>query len=102
MATKEVFVKTMILPILDYGDIVWGDHQIVMQKIQVIQNAAAKVILDRPRRSSATKALADLNWKTMSARRRIHRLIFTYKVFNGLLDWNFNFITLCVRASGPH
>jgi hypothetical protein len=23
-------------------------------------------------------------------------------VFNGLLDWNFNFITLCVRASGPH
>ena len=25
MATRELFVKTMILPILDYGEIVWGD-----------------------------------------------------------------------------
>ena len=93
MATRELFVETMILPILDYGDIVLGDkhNQILMQKIQVIQNTAAKVILDRPKRSSATEALVDLNWKMMSARRRMHRLIFTYKGMNGLLDWDFNF-----------
>ena len=47
MATRELCVKTMILPILDYGNIVCGDkhNQILMQKIQVIQNSAAKVIL---------------------------------------------------------
>ena len=95
MATRKLFVKTMILPILDYGDVVWGDkhNQTLMQKIQVTQNTAAKVILDRPKQSSAAEALADLNWKTMSARRRIHRLIFTYKGVNGLLDWDFNFLS---------
>ena len=52
MATRKLFVETMILPILDYRDIVWGDkhNQILMQKIQGIQNTAAKVILDRPKR----------------------------------------------------
>ena len=80
MATRKLFVKTMILPILYYGDVVWGDkhNQTLMQKIQVTQNTAAKVILDRPKQLSTAEALADLNWKTMSARRRIHRLIFTY------------------------
>ena len=95
MATRELFVKTMILPIIDYGDVVWGDkhNQTLMQKIQGTQNTAAKVVLDRPKQSSATEALADLNWKTMSERRRIHRLIFTYKGMNGLLDWDFNFLS---------
>jgi hypothetical protein len=49
MATRELFVKTRVLTILYYGDVVWGDkhNQILMQKIQVIQNTAAKVILDK-------------------------------------------------------
>ena len=81
MATRELFVKTMLLPILDYGDVVLGDkhNQTLMQKIQVTHNTAAKVVLDRPKQSSANEALTDLNWKTMTERRRIHRLIFTCK-----------------------
>ena len=62
-----------------------------MQKVQVAQNAAAKEYLDKPKYSSASEALKDSNWKTMSDRRRIHRLIFIYKALNNLLDWNFKF-----------
>ena len=93
LSTRELFVKTMVLPILEYGDIIWGDkhNQSLMQNVQVAQNAAAKEILDKPKYSSASEVLKDLNWKTMSDRRRIHRLIFIYKALNNLLDWNFNF-----------
>ena len=91
--TRELFVKTMILPILDYADVVWGDKSNVtlMGNIQLLQNKAAKLILDRPKHSSATEALTQLGWDTMAIRRRFHRLFLVHKGLNGLIDWNFNF-----------
>ena len=83
----------MILPILDYADVVWGDKSNVtlMGNIQLLQNKAAKLILDRPKHSSATEALTQLGWDTMAIRRRFHRLFLVHKGLNGLIDWNFNF-----------
>ena len=83
----------MVLPILDYADIVWGDksNDTLMKTIQLLQSSAAKLILDKPKHSSATEALVELGWNTMISRRRFHRLIVMYKCFNGHLDWNFNF-----------
>ncbi len=34
MVTRELFVKTMILPVLDYGDIVWGDKHTKIKHTQ--------------------------------------------------------------------
>ena len=63
----------MIQPILDYGDIVWGDHfnQTQMYRLQVLQNKAAKIILNKPVYSFSTSALASLGWKTLKVRRTI-------------------------------
>ena len=55
----------------------------------MLQNRAAKIVLDRPAYSSSTQALLDLKWKDLRFRRRIHRLIFVFKCLNGLLDHNF-------------
>ena len=42
--------SALTLPILDYADIVWGDKNNValMKMLQIVQNKAAKVILDLP------------------------------------------------------
>ena len=42
--------NVLILPILDYADIVWGDKDNVtlMKMLQIVQNKAAKTILGLP------------------------------------------------------
>ena len=83
----------MVLPILDYADVTWGDKSNTtrMNKIQLLQNKAAKLILNMPKHSSATEALDRLGWDTLEKRRRSHRLFLIFKCLNGLIDWNFNF-----------
>ena len=61
-----------------------------MKKVQVLQNLAAKFVLDMPRHSSATEALHQLGWDNLTERRRLHRLILFFKALNGLIDWDFN------------
>ena len=48
--------NALILPILDYADIVWGDkdNTTLMNKLQIVQNNAAKTILDLPMYASPT------------------------------------------------
>jgi len=62
-----------------------------MSKIQLLQNKAAKLILNMPKHSSATEALDLLGWDTLEKRRISHRLFLVFKSLNGLIDWNFNF-----------
>ena len=48
----------------------------------MLQNRAAKIVLDRPVYSSSTQALLDLKhvkWKELRVIRRIHRLIYVFK-----------------------
>ena len=86
----------MILPLLDYSDIVWGDkhNKTLMGKVQLLQNKAAKLILNKAKHSSATEAINELDWLVLSERRRQHRLSFVFKCMHGLIDWNFNFTHL--------
>ena len=49
----------MILPLLDYSDIVWGD-----------KHYKTKLILDKAKHSSATEVIKELDWLVLSVRRR--------------------------------
>ena len=55
---------------IDYGDIIWGDkiNSTLMEHLQILQNKAAKIMLDQPPRSSATEALNRLNMKRLFER----------------------------------
>ena len=90
--SREIMYNTMIQPILDYGDFVWGDrfNQTQMDRLQVLQNKAAKIILNRPVYSSSTSALASLGWKTLKVRRQFHRSLFFFKCSQNMSDFNFN------------
>ena len=88
-------VKSIVLPFLDYCDIVWGDrnNKLLMASLQMLQNRAAKIVLNRPIYSSPTQALLDLKWKELRVRQHIHRLIYLFKRLNGPLNHNYNFTT---------
>ena len=56
--------KILVLPIFDYADLVWGDkdNASLMKELQILQNKAAKLILDRSLHFSSTDALTVLRW----------------------------------------
>ena len=59
-----------------------------MNQLQILQNKAAKLILDVPMYSSATYALDKLTWKTLGERRRYHRVVMAFKYLNGYIDYH--------------
>ena len=80
---------------IDYADIIWGDknNSVLMNSLQILENKAAKLILDAPPRSSATDAPKLLNWTPLGIRRHEHRCIFIFKCINGLIDFDFKLTT---------
>ena len=84
--------NTLVLPLLDYSDIVWGDknNSTLMNHLQVLQHNAVRLILDLPRHSSATQALEVLEWKPLYLRRKYHRCISAFKCLSHLVDFDFN------------
>ena len=81
-----LYYKSLVLPILDYVDMVWGDKEnaVLMNNLQVLQNKAAKLVLDKPLYSSATDALNQLGWLNLKQRRHFHRCLYVYKCVNGI------------------
>ena len=47
---RLLYYNSLVLPIFDYADLVWGDkdNAVLMDNLQVLQNKAAKLVLDRP------------------------------------------------------
>ena len=89
--TRCVLYTSLILPLFDYGDTIWGDknNSILMNSLQVLENKAAKIILNQHPRYSSTKALEELKWATLTTRRHNHRCTFIYKCMNGLIGFDF-------------
>ena len=61
-----------------------------MGELQLLQNKAAKTILNLPSFSSSREALDALGWPTLVKRRLFHRYVFVFKFVNGLIDFNFD------------
>ena len=59
-------------------------------QLQVLQNKAAKVLLNLPPRSSSTEALDCLDLKTLLKRRHFHRCVMMNKYLSGGIDFNFD------------
>ena len=47
-----------------------------MNDLQVQQNKAEKLILDKPKYSSSIEVLEELEWKHLGHRRHLHRCVF--------------------------
>ena len=73
--------QVMVIPILEYASIVWG-HKVLMDSIQILQNKAVNLVLDRTTHSSSTQALLDLNWMNLSTRRLMQRCFYMHNFIN--------------------
>ena len=64
----------------------WGDkdNAVLMNNLQVLQNKAAKLVLDKPLYSSATDALNQLGWLNLKQRKHFHRCLYVCKCVNGI------------------
>ena len=90
----KYFYNTLILPLFDYGDVIWRDknNETIMLELQILQNKAAEVLLGHLPQSSSTEALRSLDLKSLFIRRFFHRCIAIHKCLIGETDFNFNFI----------
>ena len=68
-----LFLKSYILPVLDYCDVVWDScTKKDAQCLETLLNYACCVVLRRQRHESATAARSDLGLTTLAIRRKIH------------------------------
>ena len=94
LQSRLTLYNSLVLPLFDYGDIVWGDknNSTLMENLHILQNNAAKIILDRYPQSCASKALDSLGWKPLHLKRRFHPCTTILKCLNGFIDFTCHFV----------
>ena len=83
--TRIAYFNGLVLPHLDYADIIWGDQpglKAEMDQLQAFQNRFAKKIELKKKLSSA-EALKLLNWMPLSSRRFAHRVKLVQNAIKG-------------------
>ena len=72
--SRIAYYNGLVLPHLDYGDILWGDQpglKSEMEQLQAFQNKFARKVLGK--KVSSKEALKELSWVPLEDQRRIHR-----------------------------
>ena len=82
-ATRSL-VNALVMPKLDYcNSLLAGLPQYLIRKLQRSQNAAARLIKRRSKRSRITPVLKELHWLPVLYRIKFKILLVTYKALNG-------------------
>src|SRR4029434_2458243 len=56
---------------------------LVVKPLQMIQNAAARLVFNQPKRAHVTPLLIELHWLPVAARIKLKSLILAYRVIAG-------------------
>jgi hypothetical protein len=82
---QTMLYKTIVAPHFDYCNVVWGRYNnFLNNKLQVLQNRAAKIITGTNRYGSSTQALNDLNWKNLEDKLSFNEAVIMFKIVNNL------------------
>ena len=78
--TALTIYKTMILPILEYGDVAYDNSDLqLLDKLQVLQNRALRICLNRQEHVPVVRMHQDCKIAKFKARRITHLRMFMYK-----------------------
>ena len=81
--------NTLITPIFNYADIIWGGcNKNHGKRLQVTQNFAARSILGKSKYDSGKAALRELKLLNLEQRRVIHESVFAHKALSEKLPIN--------------
>ena len=82
--------KSMVRPMLEYGNIIWGPHYLMDQrKVETIQRRATKLVISLHDNDYATR-LTELRLPSLNYCRQRGDMILLYQIFNSLVDNNAN------------
>ena len=81
----KILVQALVTSRLDYGNaLLQGLPQVLIERLQRIQNCAARLITRSRKSEHITPVLRELHWLPVKYRLRFKVNTFTYKVLNGL------------------
>jgi hypothetical protein len=81
----EILYKSMIRPILEYGDIIFdGCSDTSAKRLENVQRQAGLACTGAYRHTKHTKLLEELGWPPLSVRRKHHRLNVMFKIQRGM------------------
>ena len=83
-STEVQIYNSLIQPHFDYCAPVWDGLSYLCEKLQKLQNRAARVILQANCEVNSSLLLETLKWDQLSLRRRKHKAIMMFKSLNGL------------------
>lgn len=84
-ADLEKAIHAFISSRLDYCNaLYYGLNKSLLHKLQLVQNAAARLLSNTPRRAHITPVLHSLHWLPVEFRIEFKVLMFVFKAINGL------------------
>ena len=76
--------NSIVSPLFNYADIIWNGCNVrERNRLQTVQNFAAKSMTGRRKYQSATGSLAEYNLLRLHQRREIHEVVFAHKALKG-------------------
>ena len=85
LKTTETLVHAFVNSKLDYcNSLAYGLPKYLLQKLQYVQNAAARLITGTRKHDHITPILMDLHWLPVNERIQFKILLLTFKSLNGL------------------
>ena len=96
--------KTFVRPHLDYGDILYDkpNNENFQNKLEKVQYRACLAITGAIQGTSRTKLFDELGLHSLIKRRWCNKLIFFYKIVNGLLpDYVYSYLDFPLRKIIP-
>ena len=84
--TLYMLYNAIVLPLFDYGDVVYGYcSAITLKRLQVLQNRGARMLLDCDYRTHSVNMLSELKWLNIKDRVNFHKMCLVFKCRNELV-----------------
>ena len=83
--SSETLIHAFVFNRLDYGNnLLYGLRQVQIDKIQRVQNAAARLIFEQPKFCHVTPVLSQLHWLPIKNGIEFKMLLMTFKAIHGM------------------
>ena len=78
--------KSLIRPLMEYADVIWdGCNEDDSELIESVQYEAARMVMGAMRGTSRSRLLHEVAWEEMKIRRKLHKLVFYFKIKSRLV-----------------
>ena len=101
----EQLYKTIVLPVIDYGDIIYDNCTVVQKhRLDTIHHKAARIVSGALPSTSTNKLLEmELGWQSLQCRRNCHKLSYLFNIVRGNAPvYLRNHMTVCPTGRQAH